>query len=109
MRACGTSLLLSVLCVSLAAAQVRQVTGRVTNSQTQQGLPDATLAVTGTGIIAATSNEGNFVINAPDGELTLVVRAIGYKRQQVTVPPTQGTANVALEPGLASRSSAVTS
>ena len=100
MRACGTSLLLSVLCVSLAAAQVRQVTGRVTNSQTQQGLPDATLAVTGTGIIAATSNEGNFVINAPDGELTLVVRAIGYKRQQVTVPPTQGTANVALEPDL---------
>jgi TonB-dependent SusC/RagA subfamily outer membrane receptor len=100
MRACGTSLLLSLLYVSLAAAQVRQVTGRVTNSQTQEGLADATVAVTGTGIVAGTNNEGSFVINAPDGDLTLVVRAIGYKRQQVTVPASQSTANVALEPDL---------
>jgi TonB-linked SusC/RagA family outer membrane protein len=100
LRVCGTSLLLSLLCVPLAAAQVRQVTGRVTNSQTQEGLPEATVAVSGTSIVAVTNNEGNYVVDAPDGELNLVVRAIGYKRQRVTVPASQATANVALEPDL---------
>ena len=100
MRAYGTSLLFSLLCVPMATAQVRQVTGRVTNSQTREGLPDATVAVSGTGIVAGTNNEGNYVVNAPDGELILVFRAIGYKRQQVILDPTQATANVALEPDL---------
>jgi TonB-linked SusC/RagA family outer membrane protein len=100
MRACGMSLLLSLLSIVPATAQVRQVTGRVTNSQTQEGLPEATIAVTGTIIVAQTNNEGNYTLNAPDGELNLVVRAIGYKRQLVTVPASQGTVNVALDPDL---------
>jgi TonB-linked SusC/RagA family outer membrane protein len=77
---------------------VRQVTGKVTNSSTQQGLPEATIAVSGTGIVAETNNEGNYVLNAPAGDLNLVVRAIGYRRQQVAVPASQNTADVALEP-----------
>jgi TonB-linked SusC/RagA family outer membrane protein len=100
MRACGMSLLFSMLSIVPATAQVRQVTGRVTNSQTQEGLPEATIAVTGTIIVAQTNNEGNYTLNAPDGELNLVVRAIGYKRQLVTVPASQGTVNVALDPDL---------
>ena len=100
MRACGTSLLLSLLCALPAAAQVRQLTGKVTNSQTQEGLSEATVAVIGTGIVAITNTEGNYVLNAPDRELSLMVRAIGYKRQQVTVPASQAMANVGLEPDL---------
>ena len=86
------------LSVQLAAAQVRQITGKVTNASTQQGLPEATVAVSGTGIVAETNNEGNYVLNAPAGDQTLVVRAIGYKRQQVAVPTSQSTADVALAP-----------
>ena len=100
LRVCGTSLLFSLLCVPLATAQVRQVTGRVTNSQTQEGLPEATVAVSGTSIVAETNTEGNYALNAPAGELTLVVRAIGYKHQQVRVPSSQTTADAALEPDL---------
>ena len=98
LRVCGTFLSLLLLSVQLAAAQVRQVTGRVTNSQSDQGLGGATIAVTGTGIVTETNNQGAYVLNAPDGDLSLVVRAIGFKRQQVSVPAGQASANVALDP-----------
>jgi TonB-linked SusC/RagA family outer membrane protein len=83
---------------SLATAQVHQVTGKVTNAQTGQGLADATVAVTGTRIVAQTGNDGNYVLNAPEGDLNLVVRAIGFKRQDVAVPANQRSADVALTP-----------
>jgi TonB-linked SusC/RagA family outer membrane protein len=98
LRVCGTSLLFVLLSVQLAVGQVRQITGRVTNTQTQQGVPEATIAVLGTDLVSQTNNEGNYVLNAPSRSQTLVVRAIGYKRQQLTVPPGQTTADVSLEP-----------
>ncbi|MEA2714345.1 MAG: TonB-dependent starch-binding outer membrane protein SusC [Gemmatimonadales bacterium] len=98
LRTWGTSLLLSLLCVQVSAAQVRQISGRITNSQTEQGVPDATVAVLGTQIVAQADDNGRFVLNAPDGPANLMVRNIGYKRQQITVPPGQATVNVALEP-----------
>ena len=98
LRVWGMPLLLSLLCVHVSAAQVRQISGRITNSQTEQGVPDATVAVLGTQIVAQADNEGRFALNAPDGSTNLMVRSIGYKRQQITVPQGQGTLNVALEP-----------
>jgi TonB-linked SusC/RagA family outer membrane protein len=98
LRVWGISFSLCLLSVQLAAAQVRQVTGKVTNAQTGQGLSEATVAVTGTGIVAQTGSDGNYVLNAPAGDLNLVVRAIGFKRQDVTVAATQGSADVALTP-----------
>jgi TonB-linked SusC/RagA family outer membrane protein len=98
LRVFGTSLVFCLLTAQLGAAQVRQISGRVTNSSTQEGLPQATVAVSGTEIVAQTNNEGNYVLNAPDGDRTLVFRAIGYKRQQLAVPASQGTADAALEP-----------
>src|SRR4051812_18369430 len=98
LRVCGTSVLFTLLSAQLLAAQVRQISGRVINAQTQQGLGEATVAVTGTGIVAQTNNDGNFVVNAPDGDQKLVVRAIGYKRQEVSAPSSQTSVNVSLEP-----------
>jgi TonB-linked SusC/RagA family outer membrane protein len=98
LRVWGMSFSLCLLSVQLGVAQVRQISGRVTNAATGQGLAEATVAVSGTRILAQTSNEGNYVLNAPDGDLTLVFRAIGHKRQEVSVPAGQDTANVALEP-----------
>ena len=98
LRACGTFLSLLLLGVQLAAAQGRQVTGQITNAATGQGLGGATIAVSGTAIVAESNNQGAYVLDAPEGEVSLVVRAIGYKRQQVTVGPNQRTADVALQP-----------
>jgi len=90
--------LLLLLAVRSGEAQVRQINGRITNSQTEQGLPDATVAVLGTQIVAQAGTDGRFVLNAPEGATNLMVRAIGYKRQQVSVPAGQETVDVALEP-----------
>lgn len=98
LRVCGMFLSLFLLSVQLVEAQVRQVTGRVTNAQTGQGLPDASISVSGTRIVAQSGTDGNYVVNAPDGDLNLVVRAIGFKRQDVAVPAGQSTADAALEP-----------
>lgn len=98
LRVCGTFLSLFLLSIQLVAAQVRQISGRVTNSQTEQGLSGATVAVSGTAIVAETSNDGDYVVGAPDGDQTLVFRAIGFKRQQVAVPGSQASADVALDP-----------
>jgi len=98
LRVWGSFFSLCLLSVQMASAQVRQVTGRVTDSQTGQGLAEATVAVGGTGIVAQTGNEGNFVVNAPDGDLNLTVRAIGHKRQEVVLPASQATIQIALEP-----------
>jgi TonB-linked SusC/RagA family outer membrane protein len=99
-RVCGVvvSLFLLVLGVQTGYAQVRQITGRITNAQTEQGVTEATVAVLGTQIVAQADNEGRFVLNAPDGAANLMVRAIGYKRQQIQVPAGQETVDVALEP-----------
>jgi hypothetical protein len=75
------SLFLLLLGVRTGQAQLRQITGRITNAQTEQGLPEATIAVLGTQIVAQAGNDGQFTLNAPGGSTTLVVRAIGYKRQ----------------------------
>jgi TonB-linked SusC/RagA family outer membrane protein len=98
LRVWGTCFSLCLLSVQLAAAQVRQVSGKVTNAETGQGLSEATVSVTGTRIVAQTGTDGNYVLNAPDGDLGLVVRAIGYKRQDVTVPAGQSRADVVLQP-----------
>ena len=98
-RVCGVFVsLLLLLGARAGEAQVRQISGRITNVQTEQGLPDATIAVLGTQIVAQAGTDGRFVLNAPEGATNLMVRAIGYKRQQVSVPPGQGSVDVALEP-----------
>ena len=98
LRVCGTSVLFAILSAQFAAAQVRQISGRVTNTQTQEGVPEATVAVLGTEIVAQTNNQGIYQLNAPAGDVSLVFRAIGFKRQQLAVPAAQPTADVALEP-----------
>jgi TonB-linked SusC/RagA family outer membrane protein len=99
-RSCAAvvSLLLLVLGAQAGYAQVRQITGRITNAQTEQGVPEATVAVLGTQIVAQASTDGQFTLNAPEGPANLMVRAIGFKRQQVQLPAGQETLNVALEP-----------
>ncbi|HEY7634421.1 MAG TPA: SusC/RagA family TonB-linked outer membrane protein, partial [Gemmatimonadales bacterium] len=97
-RMLGFLVSLCLLGYSLASAQIHQINGRITNAQTDQGVSDATVAVLGTQIVAQADNNGRFVLNAPQGATRLMVRSIGFKRQELTVPPEQETVNVALEP-----------
>jgi TonB-linked SusC/RagA family outer membrane protein len=81
-----------------ASAQVREVTGRVTNEQTGQGVSEAVISVEGTRIDIRTAADGRFAFNVPDGDQTLIVRAIGFKRDSAVVEALQRTVEIVLEP-----------
>jgi TonB-linked SusC/RagA family outer membrane protein len=94
----GLLVSLTLVAATAASAQVRQVSGQVTNAETGQGVGEATVSVAGTSIVAQTATDGRYLLNAPERQLTLVVRGIGYKRGEIVVPPDQATADVVLEP-----------
>ena len=94
----GMVIALGTLVSPTALAQVRQVAGTVTNAQTGQGVAEATISVQGTRIVAQTGADGRYSLNAPDGPVTLVTRAIGFRSHTDTLPPEVATANISLEP-----------
>ncbi|MGH7579364.1 MAG: SusC/RagA family TonB-linked outer membrane protein [Gemmatimonadales bacterium] len=94
----GMVIALGTLVSPAALAQVRQVAGTVTNAQTGQGVAEATISVQGTRIVAQTGADGRYSLNAPDGVVTLVTRAIGFRSHTDTLPPEVATANISLEP-----------
>lgn len=69
------------------AAQTRTITGTVTDSSGGAPISGAVITVRG-GTGSATSREnGSFVLTrVPVGEATIVIRQIGYRRAEVTVP-----------------------
>ena len=80
-----------------AGAQQRSISGRVGKAVGDEPVAGATVAVAGTAITAVTDAGGQFTLSAPDGPVTLTVRAIGYKRRTVPVAPGQSTVAVRLD------------
>ena len=80
-----------------ASAQQRQITGKVTSSASGEPVAQANVSVVGTPIVAVSGEQGDFSLSA-DGDVTLVVRRIGFKRRELTVPAAQSRADVTLEP-----------
>jgi TonB-linked SusC/RagA family outer membrane protein len=75
-------LMLCLLLVSAliheAMAQVRAITGTVTDATTNQPLPGVTVLVKGTTVGTATGADGTYTVNVPEGSNTLVFRFVGY-------------------------------
>ncbi|MCX6302341.1 MAG: SusC/RagA family TonB-linked outer membrane protein [Bacteroidia bacterium] len=90
------SIFLLYFAVSLASAQQRTVTGKVT-SETEGALAGVNIVVQGTMTGAISDAEGNFSIPVPGSEAVLVFSFIGYTSQQVAVG-SQSTFNVVLVP-----------
>jgi TonB-linked SusC/RagA family outer membrane protein len=80
-----------------ARAQTRVVTGRVTHAATSAPIASVQILVTGTTISTVTDEDGAFTIGVPAGNTTLIIRRIGYKRQEVAVSGGTSTVQVALE------------
>lgn len=79
------------------AAQTRVLTGTVRDSATGSPVAGATVTIQGSRLGAYTKDNGAFIIaNAPDADVTLVVRFIGYKRRTVTVPASEPTVDIAM-------------
>jgi TonB-linked SusC/RagA family outer membrane protein len=78
-------------------AQTRVITGTVTLAATSQPLPDVSVSAVGVVAATRTAANGTFRLSAPEGVVTVVVRAIGYKRQSKVLQAGQSTADFALE------------
>jgi hypothetical protein len=90
------SLLFLLATAGLARAQV--VTGTVTDADTGEGLPAATVQVAGTYTGTITNGAGRYELRVAERPATLVVRFIGYEPAEVAVAAGQEALDVALEP-----------
>jgi TonB-linked SusC/RagA family outer membrane protein len=81
---------------ALTAQATRDVTGRVTQAG---GAPllDAHIAPVGVAVGVRSNANGEFRIRINQGEVTLIARAIGFKRVTVKVPAGQTVVNFSLE------------
>ena len=100
LKSCLFALGLNVAMSASAMAQQRSITGRVGNSVSDEAIAGATVSVVGTSIAAVTDGRGQFTLAAPDGPVSLTVRAIGYKRRTLSVGPDQSSVAIPVEPDI---------
>ncbi|MCA2991005.1 SusC/RagA family TonB-linked outer membrane protein [Gemmatimonas sp.] len=80
-----------------AHAQTRDVTGKVTMTGTGTPLPDITVGIVGQQVGVRTNERGEYRIRVPQGEVSLLARGLGYKRQTIRLAANENTANFTLE------------
>ncbi|TGD78938.1 SusC/RagA family TonB-linked outer membrane protein [Hymenobacter wooponensis] len=73
-----SAILVAPVLLQQAAAQNRQVSGRVTDRATGQGLPGVTVLAKGTTIGVSTNADGTYTISAPASATTLTFSSIGF-------------------------------
>ncbi|HEX6848183.1 MAG TPA: TonB-dependent receptor [Chitinophagaceae bacterium] len=84
-------LLFAMLCNYSLAQNSGSVTGRVTDKQTNEGLPGATVSIRGTSSSTLTNNDGNFILqNLQAGKIILEITFIGYEAVEIAVTLTDG-------------------
>ena len=91
------ALLASALYSSDAQAQQRRITGRITAVGSGEALGNVAVNVVGTTIGTYTADDGSFQLLAPEGDLSLLVRRVGFKRNTVRLASGQNEATVQLE------------
>ena len=76
---------LFVASAQAAQAQTREVTGKVTSQENGQPIADAFVTQFGQAAGARTNADGAYRLRVPQGEVTILVRVIGFKRQTAVV------------------------
>jgi TonB-dependent starch-binding outer membrane protein SusC len=89
--------LFATLAASPAQAQSRDVTGHVLNAESRTPIAEASVVVPGTLIGVRTNDRGEFRLRVPGGQVTILARAIGYQRREVTITASQTTAEFSLD------------
>ncbi|MBL0939928.1 MAG: SusC/RagA family TonB-linked outer membrane protein [Gemmatimonadaceae bacterium] len=80
-----------------ADAQNRDITGKVTMQGTGQPIADVTVSVVGMQLGVRTNERGEYRLRVPAGEVSILARQLGYKRQTAKLGPTESVANFELE------------
>ena len=78
--------LLFILCLHIAWAQTRSVSGRVVSDSTREALSGVTVTVRGSQASTTTDAEGRYAITVPDrGNSVLVFSYVGFSEQSISV------------------------
>ena len=85
------------LAATTAAAQQRRITGRISATSTGEPLAAASVIIAGTALGTRTNDAGEFSLLAPDTDLQLIARRIGFKQQSVRVPRDQAQVAITLD------------
>jgi len=80
-----------------ADAQTRDITGKVTQVGTGQPIADVTISIVGQQIGVRTNERGEYRLRVPSGEILILARQLGFKRQTKRVPAAETTADFVLE------------
>ena len=79
-------LLVLINIYEICNAQQRELKGKVTDRETLEPLPGATISIKKSGIAVTSNKEGYFTItNSPAGTFILVVNYVGYKTSELAV------------------------
>ena len=81
---------------SALLAQTRVLTGRVIDATSRAGVPGAVISISGTTLVTQANTEGQFRLTIPTSEVTISVRGLGFRRENVRVPSTVQTVEVPL-------------
>lgn len=74
-----------LMCLSFAWAQERAITGKVTDAESNTGIPGVSVFVKGTNIGTVTDTEGRFSINVSSSSAILVFQSVGLVTQEVPI------------------------
>jgi TonB-linked SusC/RagA family outer membrane protein len=80
--ACALALILTLILFNATAQS--KITGKLTDTSNLP-IQGATVSVKGTSVAAVSDEQGNFTINLPAGNNTLVVTAIGFQPKEIQV------------------------
>jgi TonB-linked SusC/RagA family outer membrane protein len=75
----------------------REISGKVTQAGTGTPVTEATIGILGAQLGVRSNERGEYRLKVPSGDIQILVRAIGYKRQTRLVPAAQSTADFQLE------------
>jgi TonB-linked SusC/RagA family outer membrane protein len=79
------AVVLALCSFAFASAQVRTVTGKVTNVATKQAMGGVKVTVKGTSRGAFAKSDGTYSISAPSDAKTLVFEYVGFKKKEVAI------------------------
>lgn len=89
--------LLVLLLSSAAFAQTADISGTVTDAETEEPIPGVNILVQGTTIGTVTDINGRYDLAIPEGNRALLFSFVGYRDYEVVLPPGVRTFDVELE------------
>lgn len=97
-RTCITAFLLLSSLSAMAQENYLTLRGRVTDSDTREGLPAVTVYVAGQAIYTQTNNDGDYVLKVPveHGNGSVVYALMGYLRDTVSIVKAQRKGDITL-------------